>query len=216
MLDRRKFMAFCSLLLFPKFLKAAGAKRAEAPGIFKIRGKVLVNKREAKKGQLIKNGDVLETFDSSIVIFIVDGCVYKLRPNSKLEFKKRKKENTTHILSLIRGAILSVYEKEVQKTLKTKSVSIGIRGSAAYLESMPQSDYFCLCYGQAEIRDRNNQILKEIKTKHHDKPLIITKDGSKTLVKDHKMMNHSDHELVELENLVGRQPPFDPNQGYNK
>jgi hypothetical protein len=51
---------------------------------------------------------------------------------------------------------------------------------------------------------------KRIKTTHHESPLVITdRDGAMSAVPG-PVVNHTDDELIMLESLVGREPPFQP------
>jgi hypothetical protein len=85
--------------------------------------------------------------------------------------------------------------------------AIGIRGTGAYFEVDPQRVYFCLCYGEAVIKGRNMPD-KPVKTEHHESPLYLLDDGRALTAEPGPFLNHSDEELVMLEALVGREPPF--------
>jgi hypothetical protein len=197
--------------IFPKDrLFAMGAKIPKKDGIYRVRGTVFVNGKKAKEGELVRNGDKIVTQKNSYIIFIIDQSVYKLRPNSILHFKKKQKEETLHILGVIRGGILSTFKPEIKKEIKTRTASIGVRGSAGYVQIENDRTYFCLCYGEAEIRGVNNKLYEKIKTSHHDRPFNIYKDR----IEPAKMKDHNDGELVEMENLVARKVPFDVNKGY--
>jgi hypothetical protein len=47
-----------------------------------------------------------------------------------------------------------------------------------------------------------------VKTTHHEQPLLLRDDGGVMRVETGPFLNHSDAELVMLEALVGREPPF--------
>jgi len=49
---------------------------------------------------------------------------------------------------------------------------------------------------------------KTIRTTHHESPLVITDRGGIMAAKPGPVVNHTDDELVLLESLVGREPPF--------
>ena len=66
--------------------------------------------------------------------------------------------------------------------------------------------YFCLCYGDAVV-DGPGMASKTVKTTHHEEPLIL-RDGGVMTAEPGPFRNHSDAELIMLESLVGREPPF--------
>jgi hypothetical protein len=92
--------------------------------------------------------------------------------------------------------------------IQAASASIGIRGTGCYLEVEPASVYFCLCYGEALIEGPGMANAKLVKTTHHEQPLVLRDDGGIMRVEPGPFQNHSDAELIMLEALVGREPPF--------
>jgi hypothetical protein len=97
------------------------------------------------------------------------------------------------------------------KRLETPAATIGIRGTACYLETMESQLYFCLCYGTADVQplaDRSQA--RSLTTRYHDTPLYIgqrTGAGSPAILPA-PVINHRDLELILLEEAVGRRPPF--------
>ncbi len=67
--------------------------------------------------------------------------------------------------------------------------------------------YFCLCYGEAVISGPNMPD-KTVVTKHHEQPLLLLEGGGILRAENGPFRNHADAELVMLEKLVGREPPF--------
>ena len=47
-----------------------------------------------------------------------------------------------------------------------------------------------------------------MRTTHHEAPRYIMASGSPQMVMPAPVINHTDAELILLEGLVGRQPPF--------
>ena len=73
--------------------------------------------------------------------------------------------------------------------------------------------YFCLCYGTADVvPDADPSHVERFETKHHDHPVYLHHDSSMPMMVDASVINHTDAELVLLESLVARWPPF--SQGY--
>ena len=52
-------------------------------------------------------------------------------------------------LRVVTGAVLSVFSPGESKTLRTSTATIGIRGTAVYLEAEESRTYVCTCYGEA-------------------------------------------------------------------
>jgi hypothetical protein len=49
---------------------------------------------------------------------------------------------------------------------------------------------------------------KTVKTTHHEQPLLLTTTTPAMAAQPGPFQNHSDDELIMLEALVGREPPF--------
>lgn len=90
-----------------------------------------------------------------------------------------------------------------------RTATIGIRGTAAYVEDMGERSYVCTCYGVADIAAADDPAVREtVRTKHHDEPRYVYPAGAAQRIVPAPVINHSDAELVLLESLVGREPPF--------
>jgi len=91
----------------------------------------------------------------------------------------------------------------------TPTVTIGIRGTAVYVEVEPQRTYVCTCYGEAVLEPVGDASAREtVRTTHHEQPRYIYAKGAPKMVTPAPMLNHADAELEMLEALVGRKPPF--------
>ena len=86
--------------------------------------------------------------------------------------------------------------------------SIGIRGTGCYIEMLEGRTYFCLCYGTAVVSGGGMAQDKIINTRHHESPVWLDDSGSVMKVEDAGFVNHNDDELILLEKLQGREPPF--------
>ena len=189
---------------------AAGAKLAP-PGFYQIKGEVKLNGVPAHEGMLVKAGDTVSTGPASQAIYVIGQDAYLQRDNSVVAVAGDILKNGLRILS---GKLLAVFGKG-NKRIETSTATIGIRGTGCYIESSSAKIYFCLCYGTADITsvtDENHK--KTVETRHHDMPLYLMAN-SKQLTQPAPMLNHTDQELIMLENLVGRLPPFVSMPGYN-
>lgn len=182
-------------------------------GVHKFRGQVEINGQSAARGAAVKPGDTVTTGAKSYVTFVVGQDAFLLRGNSKLEL-----EGSGFLVNLARivtGKLLSVYGKGTPRTLRGTTATIGIRGTGAYIEVSPERNYFCLCYGEAEIVPVADAGASEtVKTIHHDAPRFIYAEGRSRIIERAPVINHKDEELILLESLVGRVPPFVNTEEY--
>ena len=179
------------------------------PGLHKIRGEVIVNRRVATEGQLIKPGDTVVTGRNSEAIYVIGQDAFMQRELSTVSFGSEAVQNLMRVVS---GKLLSVFGKGA-RTIQVSTATIGIRGTGCYIEEENHGavarTYFCLCYGDVELTpSAAPKEAERYSTTHHDKPMYIHND-----MKMPKMMvpadviNHTDDELTLLEALVGRRPP---------
>jgi hypothetical protein len=122
------------------------------------------------------------------------------------------KEGVLSEVSVAAGKVLSVFAKK-PTTIKAATASIGIRGTAGYLEVDATSVYFCLCYGEADISAPGITAMT-LQTAHHERPLLMHLGGTTPRVEPGPFRDHKDAELVMLESLVGREPPFMKDGAY--
>jgi hypothetical protein len=182
---------------------AAGGK-LPPPGVYKIKGEVRVNGQLAKEGTPVKPGDTITTGAQSEAIYIIGNDAYLQRDRSTVSIAGDTLKAGLRVLS---GKLLSVFGRG-EKRIETNTATIGIRGTGCYIEAEEKRVYFCLCYGVAELTSpKMPGIVERLETAHHDSPVYLHDDGSKMMVPA-MMMNHSDAELILLESLVGRLPPF--------
>ena len=187
---------------------AAGRKLA-TPGIQRIQGDVRINGQPARVGMPVKPGDTISTGPASEAIYVIGQDAYLQRDDSVVSFAADRLKDG---LRIINGKLLSVFGKG-DKRLETATATIGIRGTGCYIESTADKVYFCLCYGMADVVPHKDPAQREtISTRYHDHPLYLHADGERMMVPA-SVINHTDLELILLEELVGRLPPF-YNSGY--
>ena len=207
--QRRRWLKFMAALGAGEFAACISEAIAKgdmplAPAIHNLEGTATVNGRDAKAGTPVSVGDKVSTGSRSQAVIVLGGDAFLLRSDTTLELKG--KEGVLSELSVAAGKVLSVFAKK-PVTIKAVSASIGIRGTAAYLEIDPASVYFCLCYGEAQL-DAPGIAPVNLKTTHHDQPLLLHTGGPTARVEAGTFREHKDAELVLLESLVGREPPF--------
>ncbi len=230
--ERRRFLqrSFASgfilaggSLLAPLVHALGGQVPKELPpgrSIYDVRGTVRVDGNKASRQTQIKTTSTVETGSNSLVIFRVGKDAHILRENSKIQLASSNNAFAEG-LRLVSGALLSVFGDRPKTgksyTLSTTTATIGIRGTGVYAEAAPDASYVCTCYGVVDINASQNPAESEIITSvHHDAPryILANPEGGK-LIKPAPMKNHTDEELMLVEAIVGRTPPFSSVKGYS-
>lgn len=187
------------------WIARALAKGDIPPGINQLQGSASVNGASASVGTSVKLGDRIATGSDSQAVVVVGADAFLLRSRTTIEVGGR--EGVLSNMVVATGQVLSVFAKK-PVAVKAATASIGIRGTGAYLEVEPDSVYFCLCYGEALIEGPGMAEGKLVKTTHHESPLVLREQGNTMMAEPGPFKNHSDAELILLESLVGREPPF--------
>jgi len=194
--------------------QAFGSRPSKLPpgqSIYRITGTVTVNGQPATLKTQIQLGDTVETGPGSEVIFVVGGHSMIVRADSRLTIEGDRNAASPVIsaLRLITGKLLSV-SRRTPMQVTTGTATIGIRGTGWYAESDPGQTYFCTCYGASEVAAINDPASKElVVTTHHDRPVyILAKAPQGRSIRNAPFINHTDQELLLIETLVGRAPPF--------
>lgn len=201
-----------------------GSRPARLPperSVFRIQGSASVNGSEANLETRIGPGDTVETGRESQIIFVVGGNSMILRSETKLTIEGERRDGGLGAvisgLRLLTGKVLSVSRNQ-QTKYSTTTATIGIRGTGLYLESDPEQTYFCLCYGIADVTANHDPASTEtVASKQHDRPVYVLGQGAAGgSIRNAPFINHTDQELMLIETLVGRTPPFVfPRSDYN-
>lgn len=215
--DRRQLLRATAavLALQMAWLREALAAGSIEKGVHRLRGDVRVNGAPASEGMDIKGGDVITTGASSEVVFVTGKDAFLIRANSRVEAQGAIGALVLSGLRVATGAVLSVFSPGEARTLTTPTATIGIRGTAVYLEVEESRTYVCTCYGAAEIIPTADPASREtVRTGHHEQPRYVMGTGAPQMLMGAPVINHSDAELMLLENIVGRRPPFLDNPNY--
>jgi len=101
--------------------------------------------------------------------------------------------------------VLTVFSPGRSRQLTTPTATIGIRGTAVYLEAERGRTYVCTCYGEAELRSAFDPASREtVRTKRHEQPRYVMAKSSPQMLMQAPVANHSDAELRQLEGLLSR------------
>lgn len=191
-------------LLVREALAMAG--RPVAPGFHQLEGEVWLNRQPVRPGMAVNPGDVVSTGRDGMAVFVVERDAFLLRANSEVEIAASGAGIRT--LRILSGKLLSVFGKG-EKRFSLPTATLGIRGTAVYVEAEPARSYICTCYGEVEIQALADANVREtVKTRHHDAPRFVHAASRGALIQPAPVFNHTDAELIMLEALVGRVPPF--------
>ena len=207
-MNRRELMRYLAAgggAALGNLVASAFAKGDIPPGVNRLDGTATVNDRPAKVGTPVQLGDRIATGRGSQAVIVVGKDAFLLRSQTTIEVKGG--EGVLKDLLISTGQVLSVFAQK-PVAIKAANASIGIRGTGAYIEVNPAEVYFCLCYGEALIEGPGMAEARRVVTTHHEQPLLLRDDGSAMKVELGPFRNHTDDELVMLEALCGREPPF--------
>lgn len=209
MVRRRDFLAGSAALLPLLLLRDALAAGSVEKGVARVQGDARINGVPAKVGMDVKAGDTVQTFADGQIVFVVNKDAFLVRANSRVEMQGTAGAAVLTGLRIVTGALLSVFPGGERKTIRASTATIGIRGTGLYVESGTDKSYVCTCYGEAEIVSNDDPSAREVvATRHHEQPRYVMAKGAPQMLMRAPVVNHTDAELIMLEALVGRVPPF--------
>jgi hypothetical protein len=197
--SRRELLAGAGALLLVRDALAQGKL---AKGVYRANGDVRINGQHGRVGAEVPFGALVETGADGELVFVSGRDAMLVRRNSGLTLLKDG-------LRVVTGAVLSVFSSGRRRTVETTTAVIGIRGTGLYVEVEPTRTYACTCYGETVLEPRGDPAAREtVRTRHHEQPRYIMASGSPQMMMVAPVQNHTDDELILLESLVGRRPPF--------
>jgi hypothetical protein len=205
----------------PIALQLARARSALAAGqiekgIYRVRGEARVNGAPAKAGGDVKAGDAVTTGGDGEIVFVIARDAVLVRANSRVEVSGSVGAQVATGLRIVTGAVLSVFSPGQPKRIVTQTATIGVRGTAVYVEAQSDKTYVCTCYGTVDLEAAQDPASREtVRTMHHDQPRYIMAKGAPQMIMGAPVVNHTDAELIFLESLVGRRPAFLDQPGYD-
>lgn len=186
-------------------LAPAGAMPPAGGALHRAVGDVRINGRTAEAGTMLSSGDTVAAGPGSQAVFTLGDDGFLLRAEGAVTVADRQ---GVREMTLEHGRVLSVFGPKAI-ALKTPQLQVGIRGTAAYLEALPAETRVCVCYGHADMVPlAEPSRAEEVITRHHDAPRRVFGPGTSPAMVPYKQADHTDEELVMLEALLGRVPPF--------
>jgi hypothetical protein len=205
--SRRNLLKGAGALLPLLLVGDALAQGRVEKGIYRVRGDVRVNGEPAKEGAQVRAGDSIASGADGEMVFVVNRDAMLVRRNANVSL-------LADGLRAVTGAVLCVFASGQRKQIQTGTAVIGIRGTAVYIEAERERSYVCTCYGEASLEPIGDPASREtVRTAHHEQPRYVMARGAPQMIMSAPVINHTDAELILLESLVGRQPPF-IGQGY--
>ena len=196
---RRSLLQGAAALLLVRDALAQG--RLEK-GVYRLQGEEQVNGAPAQRGAELRAGDTVRTQAGAEIVWVAQRDAFLVRQNSEVSY-------LANGLRIVTGAVLSVFASGERKEIRTPTANIGIRGTGIYVEAEPERTYACTCYGETVLAPASDPAAAEtVRTTHHESPRYIMPAGSPQMLMQAPVLNHTDAELILLESLVGRQPPF--------
>lgn len=196
------------------FLGTAGAVAAVSLGfpgmasgaqLGEVMGELYVNGFRAPPGTVIKPGDRVLTGPDTSQTFVIGQDAFMMRPLTSLQI-----EGNLFVagLRVLTGGLLGVFGRGGLRTVRTATVTAGIRGTGIYVEASSIMSYFCTCYGEVDLECVTYQSKKRVKTDNHRANFIYGKVDSGRSIVDAPVVNHTNAELMMLEKMVGRVSPL--------
>ncbi len=203
---RRQFLISAAAMPIAALLPATA--QAANSTIHELEGDVYINRRKLNADTKIRSGDEIVVSHDGKLVFSVGEDAYLVRGGTVLQVNLNNNNLLVSSLRIVTGAVLGVFGKRSRTThIHTATATIGIRGTAVYVDAGPHTCYTCTCYGHTDLvvgRQREQVIAT-----HHNAHMVSAAPTGDMQMQVFETKGHTDDELRMLEALVGRKPPFD-------
>lgn len=189
----------------------AGAALLSVPGqvhaaqLGEVMGELYVNGFRAPPGTAIKPGDRVLTGPDTSQSFAIGQDAFRMRPLTSVQIEGNQFVAGLRVLT---GGLLGVFGRGGTRTIRTATVTAGIRGTGIYVEASSIMSYFCTCYGEVDLECVSYGSKQRVKTDNHKANFIYGKIDSGRSIVAAPVVNHSNEELMALEKMVGRVSPL--------
>lgn len=168
-------------------------------------GELYVNGFRAPPGTVIKPGDRVLTGPDTNQTFAIGQDAFMIKPLTSLQIEGNR---FVAGLRLLTGGLLGVFGRGGTRTIRTATVTAGIRGTGIYVEAGSIMSYFCTCYGEVDLECVTYGSKQRVKTDNHRANFIYGKVDSGRSIVAAPVVNHSNADLMMLEKMVGRVSPL--------
>lgn len=100
-------------------------------------GEVYINGQRATPGAVIRPGDRVLTGPESTLTLAIGEDTFRLRSLTSVEFGGTPDSTLVSGLRVLTGALLGAFRKSAPRQVQTATATIGIRGTAIYVEANP-------------------------------------------------------------------------------
>ncbi len=169
-------------------------------------GEVYVNGQRVSTKVVLHPGDRILTGPESTLTVAIGDDAFRLRPLTSVTFDGAADSKLVTGLRVLSGALLGAFRKHERREVKTATATIGIRGTAVYIEANPVLTYVCTCYGDVDIECAAYRSTKRVQARDHTPNYVFARVLSGRSIVDAPVINHTNAELAELEKLAGRVP----------
>lgn len=148
-----------SFLLFFIFTFSIGAQEIQ---IARMKGTVTVNNKPLTLKSQLKFGDVIKALGAKTFIQIKfeDQSMVMLKDGEMIVEEPRNLKKPVNTINLLKGMIFA-YKKKNSSTnmeVKTKNISLGVRGTKFYVQESEKDTYLCVCEGVVSAQNKFNQV----------------------------------------------------------
>ena len=204
-MNRRKFLLSAAAL--PMVAIVPIKAQADSSKIHQLEGSVTLNNKRLTADSSIQSGDEIVVSHDGKLVFSMGQDAFLVRGGSVLSVIADDNLLISS-LRLVTGAVLGVFGKRVNTTrIVTATATIGIRGTAVYVDATPHTCYTCTCYGRTDLVVGNQH--EDVLATHHNAHVVTTTQSGSLQMQAFEVKGHNDDELRMLETLLGRKPSFD-------
>ena len=168
-MNRRIFCksAVLTYFLLP-FLSSKLFANTKGSGIFL--GELIINGKKTNS-QSIELGDATIQSGEKQAVLKVNDDVFLIRPFSKIKIIANQ------LAEIVEGSLHGVFGKrEKELLIKIPSGTLGIRGTAIYLEldTQKQRSSLCNCYGHTVVYGNSGKLLRSLNNTKNDMHSVVT------------------------------------------
>lgn len=169
----RSIIIAAMLLALSTFTFGAELKR--------FNGNVTVNGEQPVKGQMLALGDVLVANGKSSFFLVQykDGSRFMIK-NGELKVEKLDQKKKVSLYHLVKGGLFLFINPKSNRDfgIKTKNVSMAVRGTKFWIKETEEESYLCVCDGIVETSNSAGTKLvkdnQDVRIRDYNAPIEVT------------------------------------------